>query len=247
MAAGLTGFDGSPEVARSIADGIRSMVRADRVILTNDAVTSYLGAVGFVPGAVIAAGTGSIALAGDTDGSFARSDGWGYILGDDGGGYYIGRRGLAGALRASDGRGGSENLLRRAVQQFGPPRLIEKHVYEASNPVSEVASFTTEVAEAAREGDIVAGEIWADAARETALTVTAALGQLFEPDAPVTVSWTGNLFNAEDLMLDPFKQHVAEMWPSARLLPPQGKALHGAELLAEPDHPPMFEPLVHVF
>ena len=58
--------------------------------MTNDAVTSYVGAIGFEPGAVVAAGTGVIALAGDRDGNFARSDGWGYILGDDGGGYYIG-------------------------------------------------------------------------------------------------------------------------------------------------------------
>jgi hypothetical protein len=36
---------------------------------------------------------GVMALAGDRDGNFARSDGWGYILDDDGGGYYMGRRG----------------------------------------------------------------------------------------------------------------------------------------------------------
>jgi N-acetylglucosamine kinase-like BadF-type ATPase len=52
-------------------------------------VTSYLGAIGFEPGAVVAAGTGVIALAGDRDGNFARSDGWGYILGDDGGGWLL--------------------------------------------------------------------------------------------------------------------------------------------------------------
>ena len=52
-------------------------------------MTSYLGAIGFEPGAVVAAGTGVIALAGDRDGNFARSDGWGYILGDDGGGWLV--------------------------------------------------------------------------------------------------------------------------------------------------------------
>lgn len=47
VAAGLTGFDDSSETAHAIAEGIRSMVRAERVVVTNDAVTSYLGAVGF--------------------------------------------------------------------------------------------------------------------------------------------------------------------------------------------------------
>jgi N-acetylglucosamine kinase-like BadF-type ATPase len=56
---------------------------------SRDGVTSYLGAIGFEPGAVGAAGTGVIALAEDRDGNFARSDGWGYILGDDGGGWLV--------------------------------------------------------------------------------------------------------------------------------------------------------------
>ncbi len=247
VAAGLTGFDDSPETAHAIADGIRSLVRAERVVVSNDAVTSYLGAIGFEPGAVVAAGTGVVALAGDRDGSFARSDGWGYMLGDDGGGYYIGRRGLASALRAHDGRGGSEALRRRAVERFGSPELIKKRVYEAPNPVSEASSFTPEVAEAAREGDPVASEIWADAAREVASTVAASLHQLFDPGAPVAVSWTGSLFNARDLMLEPFKRHVSERWPSAQLLAPKGTALRGGEVLARSAPPPMFLPLIHVF
>lgn len=247
VVAGLTGFDGSPETAYAIAEGIRSMVRAGRVVVTNDAVTSYLGAMGFEPGAVIAAGAGSIALAGDLYGNIARSDGWGYILGDDGGGYYIGRRGLASALRGADGRGGSESLRRLAEQQIGSPESIKKQVYEASNPTSEVAKFALQVADAAHEGDPVAVQIWANAAYEVALTATAALGQLFGPDDSVAVSWSGSLFNAKDLMLEPFKQHVTEMWPSVRLLIPEGNALHGAALLARSDQILMFGSQVHVF
>lgn len=247
VAAGLTGFDGSSETARAIADGVRTRVRAARVVVTNDAVTSYLGAIGFEPGAVVAAGTGVIALAGDREGNVARSDGWGYILGDDGSGYYIGRRGLASALRSHDGRGGSEELLRRAKEVFGAPGSLRDHVYTSSNPAGEVAKFAREVAEAARGGDEAASEIWAIAAREVAQTATAALDQVFTPDTSVTVSWTGNLFKARDLMLQPFQRQVAVMWPAARLLAPKGTALDGAELLARSHPPPMFEDLVHVF
>ena len=247
VAAGLTGFDGSPETARAIADSVRTRVRTARVVVTNDAVTSYLGAIGFEPGAVVAAGTGVIALAGDREGNVARSDGWGYILGDDGSGYYIGRRGLASALRSHDGRGGSEELLRRAKEVFGAPGSLKDHIYTSSNPAGEVAKFAREVAKAAREGDVVASEIWAIAAREVAQTATAALDKVFTPDTTVTVSWTGNLFDAGDLMLQPFQRQVAVMWPAARLLAPKGTALDGAELLARSHPPPMFEDLVHVF
>ena len=247
IVAGLTGFDGASQTAGTVADGFRTLVRTGRVVVTNDAVTSYLGAIGFEPGVVVAAGTGVIALAGDRDGNFARSDGWGYILGDDGGGYYIGRRGLASALRAHDGRGGSQALLQRAKDEFGDPESLRDRVYSSPNPVGEVARFALEVAEAAREGDSVAEKIWAIAAREVAQTATAALGRVFAPDAPVSVSWTGNLFNARDLMLQPFQQQVAVIWPKASLLAPRGTALSGAELLARSNPPPMFEDLLHVF
>ncbi|HEX2729538.1 MAG TPA: BadF/BadG/BcrA/BcrD ATPase family protein [Rubrobacteraceae bacterium] len=247
VAAGLTGFDGSSEAARAIADGVRKRVRTARVVVTDDAVTSYLGAIGFEPGAVVAAGTGVIALAGDREGNVARSDGWGYILGDDGSGYYIGRRGLASALRSHDGRGGSEELLRRAKEVFGAPGSLKDQVYTSSNPAGEVAKFAREVAEAARGGDVAASEIWAIAAREVAQTATAALDQVFTPGTSVTVSWTGNLFEAGDLMLQPFQRQVAVMWPAARLLTPKGAALDGAELLARSHAPHMFEDLLHVF
>lgn len=247
VVAGLTGFDGSLESAGAIAGTVRALVRAGQVIVTNDAVTSYLGAIGVSPGCMVAAGTGVIALSGDMDGSFARADGWGYILGDDGGGYYIGRRGLASALRAWDGRGGSEALRQKAEGSIGPPEEIKQRVYGASNPASEVAEFALQVAEAAREGDPTAARIWADAACEVALTATASLGEVFDPGTPVTVSWTGSVFNAEDLMLEPFKRHIAGMWPTARLLAPEGTALRGAELLAQSGGPPMFGSLLHVF
>jgi len=114
------------------------------------------------------------------------------------------------------------------------------------NPVSEVAEFAQEVAEAARDGDPVASEIWADAAREVALTVTASLGRVFEAGTPVAVSWAGSLFRARDLMLEPFRQHVVQMWPSVRLVAPRGMALRGAELLARSGPFPLFQTLVHV-
>jgi hypothetical protein len=72
-------------------------------------------------------------------------------------------------------------------------------------------------------------------------------GRVFAPDAQVSVSWSGNLFEARDLMLQPFLRQVAATWPKAGLLAPTGTALSGAELLAHSNPPPMFEELLHVF
>jgi len=60
-------------------------------------------------------------------------------------------------------------------------KRLRERVYSSPNPVGEVARFALEVAEAAREGDSVAEEIWAIAAREVAQTATAALGGIFAP------------------------------------------------------------------
>jgi N-acetylglucosamine kinase-like BadF-type ATPase len=245
VAAGLTGFDGSTATARWLADGLRSLVEAELVLVTNDAVTSYLGAIGAAPGAVVAAGAGVIALAADGNGRFARSDGWGYLLGDDGGGFSIGRQGLRSALRDHDGRDGSPGLRMRAQARFGALDAIARRVYDAHDPVTTIAAFAADVADAAREGDEVATRVWADAARELAATAKAAIGQVFPAGIPVTVSWTGSLFHAGDLLTEPFARHLRDCWPEARLTAPRHSALRGAELLAESHPCPMFTPLIH--
>jgi hypothetical protein len=120
--------------------------------------------------------------------------------------------GVASALRAHDGRGGYQALLQRAEDEFGKPESLRDRVYSSPNPVAE--------------------EIWAIAAREVAQTATAALGQVFAPDAPVSVSWSGNLFNARDLMLQPFLQQV-EWRGTARLPEPASHVRRSAARVRE--------------
>ncbi|KOG91913.1 ATPase, partial [Streptomyces varsoviensis] len=69
---------------------------------------AYAGALGQRPGAVVAGGTGMIAIGSDLsrEGGWRRADGWGHLLGDLGGGAWIGQAGLTAALRAHDGRTG---------------------------------------------------------------------------------------------------------------------------------------------
>jgi len=244
VAAGLTGFDGSHEAAQAVADHLRSLVPANRVLVTSDAVTSYLGAIGTAPGVVVAVGTGAIALAADGRGGVARSDGWGYLLGDDGGAFSIGRHGLRSALRDHDGRGGSPALRRRAQARFGPLSSIPRHVYDGEDPVAAVAAFAPDVADAARAGDLVAARVWSRAARELAAAVTAAMAEIFPAEAQITVSWNGSLFRAGDLLHGPFARHVAERWPRARLVAPKGTALDGAAALAAAPPGPMFSSLI---
>ncbi|MBT2382484.1 ATPase, partial [Streptomyces sp. ISL-11] len=85
---------------------LREALGTRRLALATDAVTAYVGALGQRPGAVVAAGTGMIALGTDLTpgGGWRRADGWGHLLGDCGSGAWIGRAGLEAAMRAHDGR-----------------------------------------------------------------------------------------------------------------------------------------------
>jgi N-acetylglucosamine kinase-like BadF-type ATPase len=226
VAAGLTGFAGE-------IDAVAAALPAPRVVATNDAVTAHLGALGGEAGVVIVAGTGAIALAASDDGRWARADGYGTLLGDDGGGYWIGRAGLASALRARDGRGGSAALLERAEARFGP--RIVRAVYDSTDPTAVVASFARDVADAAHAGDAAALGIWAAAGRELARTAVAAARQV-GVDGPF--SFSGGLFAAADLLLEPLRDAL----PGA-LRAPVGDALDGAGRLLE--RPRLFAELIH--
>ncbi|MBE2316122.1 ATPase [Solirubrobacter sp. CPCC 204708] len=221
VAAGLTGYDGADL-------GVPMLV-------TNDAVTAHLGALGGEPGAVIVAGTGAIALAAGDDG-WARADGWGALLGDDGGGFWIARRSLALALRAHDGRGGSETLRAAAEARFGSLTEIARAVYDAPDPVTTVAAFTRDVIDLARGGDADATAILAAAGEELARTVSAALDRA--PSCPQRVSWSGGVFAAGDLVLDSLRARL-----DAELVPPLGDGLDGAARLL--DRPRRFRALIH--
>ena len=73
-----------------------------RLLIETDAFITYMGAIGPVPGVLLIAGTGSIALARRADGTMIRSGGWGPMFGDEGGGFWIGREAIRHALRAHD-------------------------------------------------------------------------------------------------------------------------------------------------
>jgi N-acetylglucosamine kinase-like BadF-type ATPase len=231
----MTGVLRPGPAAAAVAAAVHRLLPARRVLVTSDVVTGYCGAVGLGPGVVVAAGTGVIALAAGGRG-VARVDGWGYLLGDAGSGFEVGRRGLAAALRAHDGRGGSALLAELATEAFGPLDEVVERVYGAGNPVGAVASFAAGVAAAARCGDRQALAIWEDAAAEVAASALAAAARALGPPGDgaerATLSWTGGLFDVGDLLLEPFIARVAAARPELVARPPLGSALAGGHRLA---------------
>lgn len=81
----------------------------------SDAYTALLGAHRGQPGALVIAGTGTVALALHTDGTRTAAGGWGFPSGDEGGGAVLGLRAVNLAQRAADGRR-AHSPLTHAVQ-----------------------------------------------------------------------------------------------------------------------------------
>lgn len=235
VGAGVAGLGQAWDNAETVAEHLAASFSTRRVAVTSDMTTSHAGALLGTPGVVVAAGTGAVALAVDEGGRSARADGWGYLLGDDGSGYAIGRAGLRSALSYYERRGGSALLYRLAEVRYGPLRMMPGHIHGASNPAREVAAFTADVAEAAREGDPEATDIWRNAAAALADTTAAATRLIADAAAPVSVTITGGLSRVGDLLAGPFASELLERLPNARLQPAVGDALDGGRVLAT-DH-----------
>ncbi|MEV4116283.1 BadF/BadG/BcrA/BcrD ATPase family protein [Nonomuraea sp. NPDC049695] len=244
MAVGVTGLPGLVRDPETLWRALGERFGLGALVVAGDMVTTHVGALGFQPGVVVAAGTGVITLGTDLDGVWNQSDGWGHLLGDHGGGAWVGMHGLQAALRAHDGRaGGSAPLLERLTARFGHPLDLVALVYESASPAHHLASFAPSVADAARAGDPVARDIWAEAGRQLGQTAVAAATGL----DPV-FSWGGRLFDAADLLMEPFQSTVRALLPGARFAPPRGSSADGALALARaaaggevrPHHPYLY-------
>ncbi|KES03090.1 ATPase [Streptomyces toyocaensis] len=200
-----------------------------RVALAADAVTAYVGALGPRPGAVIAAGTGLIAIGTDLT-RWRRADGWGHLLGDCGGGAWIGRAGMEAALRAHDGReGGSARLLASAEDMFGPAAGLPGRLYPRADRPAVLASFAPRVGECAAGGDPVAVAVLRAAARHMADSAAAVCPAEGEP----AVGVTGGLFRMGADLTGLVDEELSKRLPRARRITAEGDPLHGAVRIAE--------------
>jgi len=203
------------------------------VAVAIDAVTAHLGALGGDDGAVVALGTGAIAVGRDDAGRWRRVDGWGHLLGDRGGGAWIGRRGFEEAERAYDGVGSDVGsgaaLLSAARRRFGEPLAWPAQLYTRADRASVLARFAFEVVGLAADGDPAASRILDEAGAEAARSVLAALGD----GRTARVAATGGLVPAGGPLASSFGAHVAARRPDVEVRPAAGDPVDGALVLAE--------------
>ncbi|GAA3016974.1 N-acetylglucosamine kinase [Streptomyces fulvorobeus] len=229
LAIGAAGMATLGERLRAELPGaLASRLGVGRVALAADAVTAYAGALGRRPGAVVAGGTGMIALGTDLS-EWRRADGWGHLLGDCGGGAWIGRAGLEAAMRAHDGRrGGSAALLARLVAVLGPATDLPGLLYPRADRPALLASFAPEVAACAGDDPLAAGIL-----REAAVHIAGTAAAVCPEAAPegtgrLELALTGGLFKMGDPLLVPLREELARQVPQAAVVPAAGDPLSGS-------------------
>ena len=213
---------------------IRELELADRIILEHDAAIALAGATACQPGVVVLAGTGTMAFGMNQSGRKSRSGGWGNILGDEGSAYYIGRRALAAACRAYDGRGQETALVTELMQNLSLEHFtdIVKKVYGKETSPQEIASLAPLVSRLAKAGDEVATDILKDAAEELALAASAVIRELSMEDEAFQVAVSGSVFKAGEPLLIPFTEFVKSTAPRAEIAHPRFEPAMGAVFLA---------------
>ena len=187
--------------------------RFGEIELANDGYTALLGAHGGGPGAIVAAGTGSIGEALREDGEHVSVGGWGYPVGDEGSGAWLGMRAMREAQLASDGRGPAGPLVHaiRAVAGNSREALLAwceragQHAYAALAPLV----FDTEAT------DTRSAQWLNDAARAIDGIVLA-----LDPDGRLPLVVTGSIGQRLQSRLAPSIR--------ARLVEPAGDAVDGA-------------------
>ena len=227
----------STSTAAEILDMVADVGITD-VALAHDSVTSHLGALRGQRGAIVAAGTGTVAFAiGAT--AVARVDGWGNIIDDAGSGYWIGRSGISAVLRAHDGRGPATALTPIVEEEFPDVEAAYLDIQADPGYVRRVASYAKAVADLAAT-DPVCADIIDRAATELANSAITALRRVGEDVAASTlVSVQGKIFLSQRLRTR-FEQLIDDAIPGAQSVPPQGDGLDGVSMLFSlPDDSPL--------
>jgi N-acetylglucosamine kinase-like BadF-type ATPase len=195
---------------RRIARRLHRFARTVRVM--PDAQAAALGALDGRPGVLVLSGTGSIAIGHDGRGRWARSGGFGPLLGDEGSGFWLGRE----WVRAATGPG-----------DFAKIRTLA----HAAQPVAAVAALAPAVLARARRGDAIAAPIVLKGQRSLA-ACAADLARRLRLPPPVAMSWAGSVMG-DAWFRAGVARAVARAGIRARWMAPAFEPLVAAARLAE--------------
>jgi N-acetylglucosamine kinase-like BadF-type ATPase len=233
VCAGTAGISPDGGGSQPILKVLSEILPSSRLLVLGDMVIALYGAHLCDRGAVVIAGTGSVAYASDGEGRFKKSGGWGHIIGDEGSGYEIAKEAMRAALRAYEGQGEETALVSILCNVLKLSNLCEviDLVYKRWLDRSWFASLSKVVYEAALQGDKIALRIFQDAAEKLARMAINAVKGISPLDMNIPISYAGSVFRARRFILKPMKEYIAKQLTHAKVVDPILPPLGGAFLL----------------
>jgi N-acetylglucosamine kinase len=229
---GIAGAD-HPAHRQEVVDSLSVFFPRGNFTVDNDARIALSGAIGFGPGVVVIAGTGSVAFGRNEEGEEARAGGWGPTIGDEGSGFGIAKAGLKAIMRAHDGRGPATAMTEMLREELNmKPEDLPRFVYAISTHADDIARFGKLVFDAAQKGDAAAQAILDDAGRELGLSALAVARRLRLASKEFPVAYVGGIFNAGEAVLAPMRRAIVAEAPGAKITPPRHTPVEGAAQMA---------------
>ena len=223
IVAGVSGYDGR-------VYGRKPEPPADRFSIVHDTVIAHAGALGGTPGAIVIAGTGSVAYARNERGESVIAGGWGYLFGDEGSAFWFARDAIADAMRESDA-GEESELAPLILAHFSQPslRTLVRAFYAGEISRGDLAAFAPVLIAHAQAGSERAEQYVRDGAAALVLLAKHA-SERASLESP-RVAFLGGLLRSE-LLSGNIDRWMHELLPQATRVPPARDAAEGALLLA---------------
>ncbi|GIV21476.1 MAG: ATPase [Armatimonadota bacterium] len=203
----LCGMTGGGALVEEIC---RQELPAEKVVVVHDTRTALYCITQGEPGAVVIAGTGSVAFGVNASGEAASVGGWGYLMGDEGSAYWIALQALNVCTRAEDGRIPNTWLKRAILEHFGVESLSALHrlIYSGQLSRGQLAAAARAVSDAARLGERMAIRILSSAGKELGLMAVVVLRKLGMQYNRVKVGIVGGVARAPAPLHEAFRARV---------------------------------------
>lgn len=230
---GMPCFGENTSIDKVIEDRMKELLFPLPVHIVNDVEVGWAGSLECREGIHINAGTGSIVFGRDKKENSARCGGWYEFYGDEGSCYWIGRQAMGLFSKQADDRIPKNALYKIVREHLG---LVNDFYFtdvirENWAPYRwKVAEFQVYAYEAYKEGDISVKILYANAAKELALMVKTVKEKLNFSMEQINVSYSGGLFQTEELILEPLKNELESL--GCLLKEPLHSATEGALLMA---------------
>ncbi len=218
---------GNPALRDQLRSTLSKTKIARAIHITTDAELQFEAAFPTGEGIMVSAGTGSIALARDSNGLLHRAGGHGFRFGDEGSGYAIGRHAVQAALQAADGRGSDTILvdMLRVETETNDQNAFVLWTRETTRP--NVADLSSVVMLACQSGDNTAGQIIERAAEELVAHVLA-LTPYVATKGPTRIAMAGGLLDHDTPLRTHTVSRLITVIPNLDLSPSPIDAISGA-------------------